>query len=80
VLSTDSRCGIFDVEALLNVTEDLNEFKPNRTIKLKDRLTSMAISDFSSNEHSSKMLGKKRRKPSEEKEEKSTTKHQKKSD
>lgn len=72
VLSTDGRFSLYDVDRL--ETDDfLTTLKPDKTVKLKDRLTAVTISDFSVfNKKENKLLKKKpllgkRSKPDSEK-------------
>jgi hypothetical protein len=47
LLSTDGRFALYDIDRLLSVEEDLVELKADKVIKLKDRLTTVTISDLS---------------------------------
>jgi hypothetical protein len=44
-ISTDSRIGIWNCNKILEFDEDLAELKPEKTIKSKNRLTCLAISN-----------------------------------
>lgn len=74
MLSTDGRFSFYDVDRLLETDDPLTSLKPDKTVKLKDRLTAVTISDFSVfNKKENKMLKKKpllgkRRKPETQKE------------